>query len=127
MAKALGIEGDERSNFILVQRPDENGSYSSNIEIQEGKEIQYHAFSPEDLLLPQTQPEPPVWMLGLTISYMYTRNCTAANPEGIGKPIITKCDNSGKVKTSDMKLIPPGVPVLSSDNAGYLHGRRVYA
>jgi hypothetical protein len=121
MAKALGIGGDERSNFILVQRPDEEGNYVSNQEIQEGKEIQYHAISPEDLLLPQTQPEPSVWMLGLTISYMYTRNCTPANPEGIGKPIVTKRDNSGKVKTPDMKLIPPGVPVLSLDNAGYLH------
>ena len=66
-------------------------------------------------------------MLGLTISYMYTRNCTAANPEGIGKLNITKRDNSGKVKTPDMKLIPPGVPALSSDNAGYLHWRKVYA
>ena len=26
-----------------------------------------------------------------------------------------------------MKLIPLGVPALSSDNAGYLHWRRVYA
>ena len=68
-----------------------------------------------------------MWLLGLTISYMYTRNCTAANPEGRGKPIVTKRDNSGKVKTPDMKLIPPGVPVLSSDNAGYLNWRKVYA
>ena len=98
MAKALGIGGDERSNFILVPRPDENGKYSSIEAIQEGKEIQYHAISPEDLLLPQTQPEPPVWLLGLTIPYMFTRNCTAANPEGIGKPIVTKRDNSAKVK-----------------------------
>ena len=29
MAKALGIGGDERSNFILVQRPDEEGHYLS--------------------------------------------------------------------------------------------------
>ena len=56
MAKALGLGGDERSNFILVQRPDEDGNYSSNKEIQEGKEVQYHAVSPEDLLLPQIQP-----------------------------------------------------------------------
>ena len=66
-------------------------------------------------------------MLGLTISYMYTRNCTAANPEGRGKPIITKRDNTGKVKTPDMKLISPGVPVSSSDNAGYLHWMKVFA
>ena len=66
-------------------------------------------------------------MLGLTISYMYTRNCTSANPEGIGKPVVTKRNNSGEVKTPDMKLIPPGVPVLSLDNAGYLHWRKVYA
>ena len=58
---------------------------------------------------------------------MYTRNCTAANPEGIGKPIVLKRDNSGKVKTPDMKLIPPGVPVLCSDNARHLHWRKVYA
>jgi hypothetical protein len=121
MAKALGIGGDERSNFILVQKPDEDGNYSSIKEIQEGKEVEYHAISPEDLLLPQTQQEPSVWMLGLTISYMYTRNCTANNPDGIGRPIVTKRDNSGKVKSPDMKLIPPGVPVSSSDNAGYLH------
>jgi len=124
MAKALGLGGD---NFILVQRPDEDGNYSSHKEIQEGKEVQYHAISPEDLLLPQIQPEPSVWMLGLTIFYMYTRNCTAANPEGRGKPIITKRDNTGKVKTPDMKLISPGVPVSSSDNAGYLHWRKVFA
>jgi hypothetical protein len=121
MTKALEIGGNERTNFILVQQPDKNGNYLSNKEIQEGKKIQYHAISLEDLLLPQTQPEPPVWILGLTISYMYTRNCTAANPEGIGKPIVTKRDNSGKVKTPDMKLIPPGVPALSSDITGYLH------
>ena len=42
MAKALGIGGDERSNFILVQKPDEDGNYSSIKEIQEGKEVQYH-------------------------------------------------------------------------------------
>ena len=72
MAKALGIGGDERSRFILVQRPDEDGNYSSNKEIQEGKENHYHAISPEDLLLPQTQPEPPVWMLGL-ILYVYEK------------------------------------------------------
>ena len=66
-------------------------------------------------------------MLGLTISYMYTRNCTAASPEGIGRPIVTKRDNSGTVKTPEMKLIPPGVPVSSSDNAGYLHWRKVFA
>ena len=116
MAKALGIGGEKRSNFILVQQPDEEENYVSNQEIQEGKEIQYHAIRPEDLLLPQTQPEPSVWMLGLTISYMYTRNCTLADPEGIGKPIVTKRDNSGKVKTPDMKLIPPGVPERSMQN-----------
>ena len=99
MAKALGIGGEERSNFILVQRPDEQGNYSSIKEIQEEKEVKYHAISPEDLLLPHTQQEPSVWMLRLTISYMYTRNCTAANPEAIGRPIVTKRDNSGKVKT----------------------------
>ena len=87
MAKALDIGGEERSNFILVQRPDEQGNYSSIKEIQDGKEVKYHAISPEDLLLPQTEQEPPVWMLGLTISYMYTRNCTATNPDGIGRPI----------------------------------------
>ena len=54
MAKAFGIEGDERSNFILVQQPDEQGNYSSIKEIQDGKEVKYHAISPEDLLLPQT-------------------------------------------------------------------------
>ena len=127
MGKALGIGGGERSNFILVQRPDEQGNYSGIKEIQDGKEVKYHAISPEDLLLPQTQQEPSVWLLGLTISYMYTRNCMAANPEGIGRPIVTKRDNSGKVKTPDMKLIPPGVPVSSSDNAGYLHWRKVFA
>ena len=84
MAKALRLGGDERSNFILVQRPDEEGNYSSHKEIQEGKEVQYHAISPEDLLLPQIQPKPPEWMLGLTISYMYTRNCTAANLKAFG-------------------------------------------
>ena len=70
MAQALGIGGEERSNFILVQRPDKQDNYSSIKEIQEGKEVKYHAISPEDLLLPQTQQEPSVWMLGLTISYM---------------------------------------------------------
>ena len=84
-AKGLGIGGEERSNIILEQRPDEQGNYSSIKEIQEGKEIEYHAINPEDLLLPQTQQEPSVWMLGLKNLYMYTRNCTAANPEGIGK------------------------------------------
>ena len=58
---------------------------------------------------------------------MHTRNCTLTNLEGIGKLIVTKRDNSGKVKTPDMKLIPSEVPVLSSDNAGYLHLRKVYA
>ena len=42
MANALGIGGDERSNFILVQKPDEDGNYSSIKEIQEGKEVEYH-------------------------------------------------------------------------------------
>ena len=105
----------------------EDGNYSSIKEIQEGKEVQYHAISPEDLLLPQTQQEPSVWMLGLTISYMYTRNCTANNPDDIGRPIVTKRDNSGKVKSPDMKLIPPGVPVSCSDIAGYLLWRKVFA
>jgi hypothetical protein len=36
MAKALGIGGDERSNFILVQRPDEDGNYSTNKEESSG-------------------------------------------------------------------------------------------
>jgi hypothetical protein len=70
MAKALGIGCDKKSNFILVQLPDEEGNYSSNKEIQEDKETQYHAISSE----------PPVWMLGLTISYMSTRICAAATP-----------------------------------------------
>ena len=81
MAKALGIGGEERSNFILVQRPDEQGNYSSIKDIQDGKGVQYHAISPEDLLLPKTQQEPSVWMLGLTISYMYTRSlCVPSSP-----------------------------------------------
>jgi hypothetical protein len=88
IAKAMGNGGDERFNFILVQRPDKDGNYSSNKEKQEGNEIQCHVISPEDLLLPQTQPKPPVWMLGLTNFCMYTRNCTAANPEGILNVII---------------------------------------
>jgi hypothetical protein len=103
MSKALGIGGNKRSHFILVQRPDQDENYSSNKELQEGKEIQYHAISPEDMLLPQIQPEPTVWMLGLTISYLYTRNFTAAHAEGIGKPIFTERNNSGKIKTPDMK------------------------
>jgi hypothetical protein len=51
LAKALGIRGDERSKFILMQRPDEEENYVSNQEIQEGKEIHYRAINPEDLLL----------------------------------------------------------------------------
>jgi hypothetical protein len=34
---------------------------------------------------------------------------------------------SGKVKTPDEKLIPADVPVLNSDNAGYLHWRKIEA
>jgi hypothetical protein len=69
MAKALGlgIGGDEFSNLILVQRPGEGGNYSIHKEIQEGKDFQYHAISSEGLLLPQIQPEPKAWMLGLSI------------------------------------------------------------
>jgi hypothetical protein len=39
MPKTLGNGGNERSNFILVQRHDEYGNYLSHKEIQEGKEV----------------------------------------------------------------------------------------
>ena len=127
MTKALGIGGNERSNFILVQSPDEDGNYSTSKEIQQGKQVSYNAVNPDDLLKDKKNPEPIVWLLGLVISYFFTRNISEKNPEGTGKPIITKLDTSGKVQTPEMKLIPPAVPADSSDHVGFSHWRKIFA
>ena len=113
MTKALGIGGNERSNFILVQSPDADGNYLTTMKIQQGKQVSYNAVNPDDLLKEKKNPEPIVWLLGLVISYFFTRNISEKNPEGTGKPIITKLYTSGKVKTPEMKLIPPAVPADS--------------
>ena len=68
-----------------------------------------------------------MWLLGLVISYFFTRNISEKNPEGTGKPIVTKLDNSGKVKTPEMKLILPAVPADSSDHVGFSHWRKIFA
>ena len=81
MTKALGIGGNERSNFILVQSPDEDGNYSTSKEIQQGKQVSYNAVNPDDLLKEKKNPEPIVWLLGLVISYFFTRNISEKNPE----------------------------------------------
>ena len=127
MINALGIGGNERSNFILVQSPDEDGNYSTSKEIQQGKQLSYNAVNSDDLLKEKKNPEPIVWLLGLVISYFFTRNISEKNPEGTGKPIITKLDTSGKVKTPEMKLIPPAVPAESSDHVGFSHWRKIFA
>jgi hypothetical protein len=83
MAKALGIRGDEQSNFILVQRPDENGNYSSNKEIQEGKKFRIVQLVLKTCSYRKRNRNHLFRYFGLTISNMYTRNCIAANPKAL--------------------------------------------
>ena len=76
-----------------MQSPDEDGNYSTSKEIQQGKQVSYNAVNPDDLLKEKKNPEPIVWLLGLVISYFFTRNISEKNPEGTGKPIITKLEH----------------------------------